>query len=173
MANTTSDLMGNLLASPIVPNFPRESGGALRWQRATLVVAGTEAIGHLFPIARLDARDRVRDILIGSTALGGTVTADFGVYVSGDWTVADQALKVVDVYANLVDLTVADLIPRSVLGSGAAANSAPNFWEQLWEDAGDVATPTPGVTYDLVMGLTAVTGLVSGTVQVVIEYTSG
>ena len=72
--------------------------------------------------------------------IGAGVAADFGVYVSGDWTVADQAAKNQFIYSR-INFGVADVLPRNILGNGGAgAVSAPNFWRTIWEDAGEANT---------------------------------
>jgi hypothetical protein len=166
--------MANVLAKPIVKNTVGLVHARLRIAHATITVAGTESANHFFPFLRLKAADRVQGIWLASTDLGTTLTVDIGIFVAGDWTVADQTVKAVDIYADGVDLAAAaDTIGREVLGFGTNAVNPPNRMRQIWQDAGDVAEPTPGTEYDLVMKIITTGTPAAGSVQITTFYTAG
>lgn len=174
MANTRSDLMANVLATPTVLNRIQASGGRSRTKRALATVAGTESANHIFPLCRLKATDRILDLKIAATDLGTTVDADFGLHQAGDWTAADQTVVDQDCLADAVVLSsAADTVWRSIYGSGAGAVDPPNTGLSLWQVGGVSAQPAAGTEYDVTMTLTTVTGIAAGSVVVLVEYTSG
>lgn len=152
MANTRSGLMANLLAKPAVKNSVDVGRAGVYSVRARIALSGGEASGHIFPLARFKATDRMLAIYLGRDDLATTAfSAHLGLYTAGDWTVADQAVIDVDAYADALDLsTTATTTPVAILGSGAGSViDGDQFARQLWEDAGAASEPTPGTEYDV------------------------
>lgn len=172
MANTRSDLMALLYTEPQTKADVSRTHGRTRKSLAKVTVAGTESANHYFPLFRLPANARVWNLLVSHTDLGTTLTMDFGITVSGNWSLADQTEKDIDILADGSDMAAAARNRTSIFGSGITAGTH-LLGRTLWELAGDSAAPTPGTTYDVVAKIITTGTPAAGTMDVELEYTAG
>ena len=175
MANSRSDLMANLLASPSVLNKVSLSGGRRRSKTATVVLDNTEAAGHLVPLARFDSGDYIEDVYICADTLAGATDVNVGVWTAVDWTLADGVVKDADIFVDGMTMNNAGASDsvwlRMSVAAAAGQRTPAQFGRQLWQDAGDTVAPPPGSQYDLVAQFVADPGAVA-TFKIKINYTA-
>jgi hypothetical protein len=184
MANRLSSYLSGALAKPAVNQRAHEvvfSSGPI-----TTSVLAADSDGIIFPVYSVPSHARVVAVIVGNDAITGGTDYNFGIYNSGDWNSADQAVRDVDIYVDGISMAAArdELIDPAqvlagsigsmlnVLGQGAGAITGLQYARQVWEDAGLSAAPTPGTMFDLCWTAPTV-GSGAGTIRTTILYTVG
>ena len=171
MANTASDLMANILASPAVLNDVSVSRGRTRTERAVLTVAGTESALHIFPIARLPGSAHIMGMRVSNGAMGTTFTVDIGIFPETDWSAGDGTPIDADFYADGADLALASTLLVEVLGTGVVGE-APAAGQAIFLDAGDTKDTAAGA-YDIALTIATTGTPLADSIVVMIDYTMG
>lgn len=170
MANSRSDVMANVLANPPVKNSVNRTGARVRVKDCVVVLDNTEAAGHIVPLARFQAGDRILKVEGRYPAFVGATDVDVGLYVAGDWTVADQAVVDQDILVS-ADSWAAAVGIFTDLGTGAAGERAASATvNELWQDAG--LTANDGRQFDVALTFVTDPGA-AGTAVVRITYVAG
>ncbi len=160
MANTTSNIMANvLLGGTGTKNTASEAGGRVRIKRGTVSSAAADAAGHLYPLARFKATDRLIAIYLNNTADAGWTDMNIGVYAGaadglttvGDWGSTDQTAVDADILVDGASLALASAGHDELLGTGSNAFAENLEGSMLWEMAGVASAPAADVQYDVVM----------------------
>lgn len=170
MANTPSDLMANIIASPQVKNDPHLHHGRVRVHRSEITVAVADAANHYYPIGRFKATDRILAVLVTHDDLGaGWANADLGVYPADDsWTAGSEPTALdTDGLADNYDATLEVLVPTLV-----AFPVVGDMGDPLWLLGAQSAAPAPNTEYDLAWKVISEPAA-AGTLQTIILYTSG
>ncbi len=173
MANRLSDLLSNILAVPKVMNPVNAGFASLKMMVATTSVLAADADAHVYPCFRVPSDWRLVDLWTFNDAITGGTDYDFGIYQSGDWNSADQAVVDKDIYVDGASFATArvfgvsvdpSLAARSNSDAVASLGSAKNMlgtisgggaltgiqrFRAIWQDAALSAAPVPGTTYDL------------------------
>jgi hypothetical protein len=171
MANARSPLMGFLSKPPSIASV-YQGGGRSRHKIAT--ITADVATNTILVLARFKMSDILVSAKMVMTASGGASTGDFGGYVAGDWTVADQALisgVAEDRLGTAVVMNAAVLMPGTELLE-AAALTADLLYKPLWQMLGVATEPAPGTQVDLCLKVEAVDPG-SMTVTVLFTYLAG
>lgn len=172
MANTLSDILGNALASPSVPNDVRIDHGNLRVKVAEVAVAAADNDGHIYPLARFKATDRIIQAYLTNTAITSGTAYDLGVFAAGNWNDADQSAIDADCLFDGQSMATARDIWTNLIGAGTNAPNAGEFADPLWSQAGVAAEPEAGTRYDVAL-TGATVGSAAGTIQVAFLYVTG
>ena len=170
MANSRSDVMANLLQNPQVKSSTSRVGSRVRVKDCVVVLDNTEGAGHIVPLARFHAGDRILKIEGRYPAFVGATDVDIGLYAAGDWTVADQTVVDQDILVSADNWTAAVAIFTD-LGTGAAGERAASATvNELWQDA--ALTANDGRLFDLAITFVADPGA-AGTAVIRITYVAG
>jgi hypothetical protein len=153
MANTRSDFFTQLLARPMGFNSIGSAGAVKRYRRGQVATTASEGAGHLYPVLRVSAFDRILKLEISNTADAGLTDLIIGAYVAGDWSVADQSLaaSTADRLVDGANRAAATTVPVNVYGTGTNAFGEALQGKPLWEQLGIASAPAPGTVYDLVI----------------------
>ncbi len=167
MANTNSDLVANLEASPQVLSPSGKLAGRVRIAVSSVEVtaADFDADGDTIKLASIPSNARINSIKIANDDLdsGADSVFNLGLYDR------DGAIKDEDVYASLVTQLQSAAALTELVNE---ARDIAKHGQRVFEDAGD--TDDTDELLDVVMTQTAtVAGAVTGTVAFEIEYTVG
>lgn len=166
MANTNSDLVANLEASPQVLSPPGKLAGRVRIAVSSVEVtaADFDAVGDTIKLASIPSNARINSIKIANDDLDSGADSAFDLGLLD----RDGAVKDVDVYATAVSLQTASALRELVNEARDIAKQG----QRVFEDAGD--TDDTDELLDVVMTQVAtVSGALAGTVAFEIEYTVG
>jgi hypothetical protein len=174
MANTLSQIMTKLLSvTRWTPEDVHSSHARTRMTLAKAVGVAGDAANHFYVLDRFKATDRI--LSLKWKVLVDDATWDdmnWGIYVAGDWNVADQDVIDENAYADAVDMDTGVAPWAEAMGSGVAAANALIITGPMWEAAGVSAEPAPGTQYDLVVK--AMNDPAGGsTMEALITYLSG
>ncbi len=153
MANTRSDFMTAVL-TPGLTNPVGVSGARKRYRRGSFPTLSAEAAGHIYPIFRVSAHDRIIKIECSNTADAGMTDLNIGVYNAGDWSVADQVLvtgTAADILVDGANRAAATTVPTNIFGTGTNAFAESLQGVPLWQQVGLAAAPTPGTQWDIAL----------------------
>jgi hypothetical protein len=176
MANSRSDVMANLLATPMVRSSARAGHSRSRSKLIVVTLDNTEAAGHIVPLARFGYADIIHQVWCSHPNIAGATDVNVGVYSSGDWTVADQAVKDVDILVDGYSMAVATAVGKWVditVANAAGGHTSSTIGRPLYLDAGD--TEAQGIlagTYDVAMTFVTDPGA-AATIKVLIDYSAG
>lgn len=181
MAATITSQMENILSGSDHNDTQLYRGGE-RVHIVEVPIDGSEANGHLFPLVRMLAHDRITSVkwLSGAdyTSNADTIRVTIGLYATEAWTTASTGTALGgDIYAhswNMAasggDTAESPANAIELLGLGTNAIDAPNFFRQLWEDAGESVAPPPGTEYDLVANFNSISSATAGTNVLIVKY---
>lgn len=176
MANSRSDVMANLLAVPMTRSNVRQGHSRLRSKLVIVTLDNTEAAGHIVPLARFGYRDIIHQVFCSHPNIAGATDVNVGVYSSGDWTVADQAVKDVDILVDGYSMAVATAVGKWIditVAGAAGGHTATTIGRELYLDAGDTeAQGQAAGTYDVAMTFVTDPGA-AATIKVRLVYSSG
>ena len=137
--------------------------GKVRTIGATVEVAATDNSTSKFRMARVRSNWRIIGIHVFNDALGGSCTADIGLYQT---TLNGSAVVDADAYASAVSLVSASTVGTNVAWESAARDVS-KIGQRVWEDAGLSADPQR--EYDIVVTLAA-DAASAGTVSLRMDY---
>jgi len=161
---TTSDIVGNAVASPQNLSSSPHAGGALRVAVATIEIAAStdfNATTDYLHIVDLPSGARVHDIVDDGDAIGTAVTADFGIFET-DGTIKDGSA-----FGNNVTITSAN-------GTSAyGAVGIDNLNDALWEHATGYADQQSAPSMLSLMASYATGTAGTGTLVVTVTYSTG
>jgi hypothetical protein len=179
IANTLSQLITDLDASPQVRQEVFHMGGRERLVAGTVVIAAADDDGSVYRFVRVHSSWSLKSIRCINTAVLAGTDYDCGLYQTA---AAGGAVIDADCYADGFSLaTAAPAVPPTADGGsgielrfGDAATSSPNLVNnRVWNDAGTAAyTADPGLYFDLCLTGNTV-GTAAGTVTLIVEYTAG
>jgi hypothetical protein len=176
MANSRSDVMANLLATPMVRSGARLGHSRSRSKLITVTLDNTEAAGHIVPLARFGYLDVIHQIWCSHPNIAGATDVNVGVYASGDWTVADQTVRDVDILVDGYSMAVATAVGKwaDITVAGAAGgHTSSTIGRPLYLDAGRTeAQGQADGTYDVAMTFVTDPGA-AATIKVLIDYSAG
>lgn len=139
MANSRSDVMANVLANPPVKNTTSRVGSRVRVKDVLVVLDNTEAAGHLVPLARFSAFDRILKVEIAHATLAGATDVNVGPWTAVDWTLGDGVALDADILVDGYTMNVATANGHFVdmaVNAGAGQRTNAQLFRELWEDAG-------------------------------------
>ena len=145
VVNTNSADVAAILASGAALVAP---GHAVHVFVGTVEAAIGDSIGSTYRLATVPSNFIPIKLDLAWDALGGTCTADVGVYESSAGAVIDA-----DVFASNVSLVIAGAWTSELEEDGPA--DIDKLGQPMWERMGLTAQPVPGKSYDIVATLTA------------------
>ena len=176
MANSRSDVMANLLATPMVRTSARLGHSRDRSKICTATLDNTEAAGHIIVLARFGYLDIIHQIWASHALIAGATDNNVGLWTSGDWTVADQTVVDADIYVDGYSTNVATADRKwadIAVASGAGQRTSANIGRPIYLDAGhtEAAGALRG-TYDVAVQF-VVDPAAAGTIKFKIDYSAG
>lgn len=149
MANLTSTLISNGVASPRVLNSPNKGApGEVNNTYAAVSLTTSEDTGNVIRYVQVPSNARMTSLRLFSEALGGSTAGDIGLYR----TAADGGAVVdADFFGSGVSLVSKVAGVEQLYES--AVNDVADIGKPLWEALG--LTSDPGVIYDVAITLTA------------------
>jgi hypothetical protein len=169
MANRLSDYFTSILVQPNLPGNVHRVFGKTRFSMFLVNPQGADGANFLYPVGRFKTTDTILDISLTHGTLTNMTDVNMGIYVAGNWALADQAAIAADVLIDGMNLSTARNTPTSLFMTGTNAASAPRFGKPLWGFT--AATSDPGGNYDLAMQCITTTSL--GQIQVGVLFNSG
>ncbi len=152
-AATESQIMTNVIASPIAMSNVREKHGRVRVDICRVQAVVGDAAGHLYRLTKLRANDAVISIkLLHLEADAGMSDLNVGIWTPSK-TTADPVLVDVDGLIDGHSATGAQSTFEELLGFGSNAGAEADFGKGLWEycPGGPATEPAPGTEYEIVV----------------------
>lgn len=152
MANVTSQLMTNEIASPRQVNKVGEKHARTRTDIARFNTGAAPGTNVIYRLTKLKATDRVIAIHRVSDADAGLTACTIGIYTPSNDTTDPVAVDA-DAFFVSGSLTSAAAIPQALMGSG---NTNPeDFGKPIWEYAptGPATEPDRGAEYEICMAV--------------------
>ncbi len=175
MANTVSQLMSDLLATPTVMASVGEDHGRKRAKIARYSSVVGDAANHQYRLCKLKAHDRITSLRVWCSADAGMTVCDVGIFVPQIGKVGTETLVAVDQdgLADGVALQGA-LIGIEQYGVGTNAVNELLYGKQLWEACatGPATSPEIGTEYEIVVVVAGNPGG-GGNYSWLIEYLAG
>jgi hypothetical protein len=150
MANQRTTLL-NFLDRTGTLDLPSTHFGNSRTRTAVATFTGDLAQNDILVLRRFKATDTILSAKLYMTAYGVAATGDLGVYVAGDWTVADQALAAgtaEDRFATAVTMNGA-ITAGTELWNESGTITADLLAKPLWQQLGLTTVPAAGTLYDV------------------------
>lgn len=167
VANTKTNLVTNLDATPPVANSLNVMGAVLREQVGTVEIAAADADGSIYRLARVHSSWRISQLSVFNDAITSGAVFDVGLYAT-----AEDGGAVVDAnaYADNITLVSASLTGTEILFEGGSAVGVEDIEQAVWENAG--LSADPNCFYDICFtGDTVGSG--AGTVSLRTRYVAG
>ena len=166
MTTTNSASIAAALTSPPTKSDVRHSGGRVRVKSETVEIPAAFAAADQVRFFTVKAHDSIKSIRMWSDDIATTsCTIDWGIYPAG----AGSAVISLDCYATDVNHAVA-IIDQELRYEILDINT---MNQAVWQDAGVSTEPAAGTEYELVATVVAVTLPLTGTISVLMTYTSG
>lgn len=170
MANTRSDIITSLLATPPLMVNTMMFGGRKKYARAEFPTLAAEAANHFYPLIRIPADWCIIKMEVSNTADAGMTDLDVGPYVAGNWNLADQAVitgSTLDKFVDGANRAAATTQPVNIWGTGTNSFAENLQGKPLWVQAGLATQPTPGTVWDIVLKAVGASNPAGGGIYVV------
>lgn len=164
VANTKTNLVTNLDATPPTMNPLYLMGGVLREQVGTAEIAAADDDTSTYRLGRVHSSWRISQLTLFNDAITSGAVFDVGLYAT-----AEDGGAVVDAnaFADNISLTSASLTGTELLFEGGSAVGVEDIEQQVWQMAGQSSDPNQW--YDIVFtGDTVGSG--AGTVSLRTRY---
>jgi hypothetical protein len=165
VANTKSNIITNLDATPSVKNTLRIMGGVLREQVATVELAAADCDNSVYRMFRVHSSWRLSELTNFTDTLTSAVDADIGFYNTAE---NGGAVVNINAIADAVNIATASLTGVQTLWEGGSDNGVEDIELPVWEMIGGL-TADPGIFYDLCVTLVSIGGA-AGTLSQRLRY---
>ena len=175
MANTVSQLMSNLRASPVVMSSIGEDHGRKRAKICRFATVSADGAGHQYRLCEMKAHDRITSIKVWNSADAGMTGIDIGIFTPEVAKVGTETLSAIDQDGLTDGQSLASAaVGTELYGVGTNAVAEADYGKQLWEAApnGPADDPIVGTLYEIVAVVAGNPGG-GGDYAFIFEYTAG
>lgn len=164
VANTKSNAITNLDATPAVRNPLYLMGGVVREARGTVEIAAADCDTSVYRLVRVHSSWLISEIKRFNDAITSGADFDVGLYETAE---NGGAVKNINCFADAVSLTSGSVTGVQDMFEAGADEGVEDLEKRVWEFAGDTADPNK--FYDLCYtGVTVGSG--AGTLSVIVRY---
>ena len=164
VANTKSNIVTNLDATPQVRNSLALMGGVLREQVATVEVAAADCDNSVYRLFRVHSSWRLSELTYFSDTLTSATSASFGFYQTAE---NGGALVNINPLADAVNIATASLVGVQMLWEAGSDNGVEDIETRVWQML--ALTADSARFYDLCMTINSV-GAAAGTLSARLRY---
>lgn len=151
VVQTNSTLLSQIYGTTPGPLVADYVGDYLdRGKEGTVAVTTNDSVNSQYRFCRVNSADSIKQLYLGSDALGGTAAVKIGLYEVNSTTVAESTSANAALFVSSVTLTTA-LTPTDERFNTLAGNT---IGQRVWELLG--LSADPGKDYDLCATLTVV-----------------
>lgn len=165
VANTKSNIVTNLDATPRVQNPLRLMGAVLREQVATVELAAADCDNSVYRMFRVHSSWRLSELTNFTDTLTSAVDADIGFYRTAE---DGGAVVNINAIADAVNIATATLTGVQTLWEAGSDNGVEDIEKPVWELIGGL-TEDPNLFYDLCVTVVSIGGA-AGTLSQRLRY---